>query len=261
MKPLFRIWQFLVIAAAASAYAAGVLLNCLFLLPLIYLCGTRKEVRRRMVRRLISAQFRLFLSFLRFCRILIVEPAAAPELGRATLIVANHPSLLDILILIAHFPEADCLVKKSLWRNPLVAPMLISAGYLSNDDAAGFLESAAERLGAGFPIVIFPEGTRSPPQGMFPFHRSAASLALRHACQILPVRLEFSHRVLAKGQPIFRFPPCSVRCRLEFRELVECGDPSPGRSQSLTRQLEVLLSPGSPDGTGNQRTDRQDPQP
>jgi len=261
VKILFRCWQCLVIATITLAYGGGVLLDCILFLPLIFL-GCRDPKRRRLqVRRLISCEFRLFLGFLRFCRILSVDRVELQAAQGPTVIVANHPSLLDIMILIALFPEADCLVKKSLWRNPFVAPMLISAGYIANDDAAGFLESAAARIADGLPIIIFPEGTRSPLQGMHPFHRSAASVALRHACQILPVRLEFSHRVLAKGQSLFRFPPCTVTCRVEIRERIDCARTSPGTSQTLTRQLEDLLSPGSQDGTGSQRTHRQNTQP
>jgi 1-acyl-sn-glycerol-3-phosphate acyltransferase len=261
VKSAFRCWQCLVIATITLAYGVGVVLNGLFFLPLIFISCRDPKRRRLRVRHLFAAEFRLFLGFLSLCRILIIENLTRQANSGPMVIVANHPSLLDIMILIAMFPEADCLIKKSLWKAPLVGPMLIAAGYIANDDAAGFLDSAAARLADGLPIIIFPEGSRSPAQGMHPFHRSAASVALRHACQILPIRLEFSHRVLAKGQSLFRFPPCSVSCRVEFRDKLDCAKTSPGTSQSLTRQLEDLLSPGPQNGTGSQRTDRQNPQP
>jgi 1-acyl-sn-glycerol-3-phosphate acyltransferase len=261
VKRLFRLWQCLIIASITLAYACGVMVNILIFLPLIFLSCRDAKIRRLRVRHLISLEFRLFLGCLRFCRVLLIEHPVPPPAKGPLIIVANHPSLLDIMILISIFPEADCVVKKSLWRNPFVGPMLICADYIANDDAAGFLDSAAARLSDGLPIIIFPEGSRTPPQGLRPFHRSAASVALRHACQILPVRLEFSHRVLAKGQSLFLFPPCTVSCRVEFLEKLTCTEASPGRSPALTRQLEDLFSPGSPNGTGTQRTDRQNPQP
>ena len=51
------------------------------------------------------------------------------------LIVANHPTLLDVVLLVSQMPEVDCIVKSGLWRNPFLRWPVSWAGYLPN--AAG----------------------------------------------------------------------------------------------------------------------------
>src|ERR1022692_977693 len=85
------------------------------------------------------------------------------------LVIGNHPTLLDVVVLISRLPQADCIVKKELWNNMFLRGIVTRAGYLPNDDGPGLVAAALERVKKGRRVVIFPEGTRSLPEGLLPF--------------------------------------------------------------------------------------------
>lgn len=73
------------------------------------------------------------------------------------MIIANHPSLIDVVFLIGLVRQANCVVKKSLWENPFTRGPLRSTEYISNDGSMDMLDAAAESLQNGQTLIIFPE--------------------------------------------------------------------------------------------------------
>jgi 1-acyl-sn-glycerol-3-phosphate acyltransferase len=109
-----------------------------------------------------------------------------------------------VVILIANLPQADCIIKSGLARNPFVRGVVGSI-YIPNslcveDTVAACAESMAE----GNSLVIFPEGTRTPGDAEPQLKRGSAQLALRVGCGVLPVRITANDpRGLRKGDPFF----------------------------------------------------------
>ncbi len=66
-----------------------------------------------------------------------------------SLIVANHPSLIDYVLIASQLPQCDCLVKASIWRNPFIKGIVKAAGYIPNRDPESLLESCNQRLQQG----------------------------------------------------------------------------------------------------------------
>lgn len=91
--------------------------------------------------------------------------------------VANHPTLIDYVILASVMPETDCLVKSALLRNPFVSGVIRAADYLINSEAETLLSASQQRLAQGDTLLIFPEGTRT---------RSGEAISSSAARQILP---------------------------------------------------------------------------
>ena len=56
------------------------------------------------------------------------------------LVLANHPTLIDVVCLISLLPNADCVVKRAVARNPFMRGPVRAAGYISNDDGAGLVD-------------------------------------------------------------------------------------------------------------------------
>ncbi len=103
------------------------------------------------------------------------------------LIVANHPSFLDVFFLLAELPQADCLVSQKWARNPTLSAVIKATEWVTNDSSRQMLETCIARLQAGRTLVLFPEGTRSPEGELNEFQRGAAHIALHAKCPILPV--------------------------------------------------------------------------
>lgn len=127
------------------------------------------------------------------------------ERGRSFVVVANHESFCDILVLLANLPmQVRFLAKRSVFRVPVLGWSIAAAGFIPvdrEDRSRGTetVQAALDRLSGGRSLVIFPEETRTRNGELLPFKRGAAHLALRSGLPILPVALAGTLRVLKRG--------------------------------------------------------------
>jgi 1-acyl-sn-glycerol-3-phosphate acyltransferase len=142
----------------------------------------------------------------------------------AGLIVANHPTLLDVVFLISRMPQADCVVKRETWTNPFLRRIVASAGYIPNDNGEALVNACIDRLRAGRSIIFFPEGSRSPLRGVGKFQRGAAHVAIASSCRITPVVIHCEPPALMKGQPWYALPKCKLQFSLKVGESLRAED-------------------------------------
>jgi 1-acyl-sn-glycerol-3-phosphate acyltransferase len=154
-------------------------------------------------RRIVSCAFRSFVGFMSMVGVLrwSVQGLDHWQRDRGCLVVANHPTLIDIIFLLAFFEGADCVVKASVLRNPTWKLLVRAADYVSNEDVGVLLAEAARRLQAGRTVVIFPEGTRTVPGEPLSFGAAAGAIAVRAGCECLPVLITCTPPTLYKSLP------------------------------------------------------------
>ncbi|MFC3874247.1 lysophospholipid acyltransferase family protein [Neisseria musculi] len=200
-----------------SATLAGFILFGLFglMFQAVLLPYTRKSRRspkqQKQARRIISRVWRWFAGYLECSRVLRIQFNGAEKLGRpGQLILANHPSLLDVVILVGRVPETNCIVKKDLIDHPLMRNQIIASGYIPNDESLEMMEEADAVLKSGQSLLVFPEGTRTGWDGKIKLHRGAVSIGLRSARVITPVCIKMNPPNFKKGQPWYKIPPHTV---------------------------------------------------
>ena len=159
----------------------------------------------RWMRALVRASYRLFVGAARVTGLFRVDlsPADRPRLARThgRVIVANHLTLIDIVILIATLPESTSIAKAAAKRNFFYS-QIVRRVFLVNDDPAGTLDEAQRLLAQSVNIIVFPEGTRTPDDAPArKLKRGAAQIALHARVPIQPIRIDCDPPVLAKGQP------------------------------------------------------------
>lgn len=120
---------------------------------------------------------------------------------RSSIIVANHPSLIDVVILTSIIPKCMLIVKPGLLRWPFLRPILKSLCIVNDGNSEAMLSKATEALQRGFNIIIFPEGTRTSPGRRNKLHRGAFHLAIRSGAPIVPIRIQTSQPFLTKEAP------------------------------------------------------------
>ena len=166
---------------------------------------------------------------------------------RGTIVVANHPSLLDVVFLISLVPQAQCVVKHQLWANRFLRGVVAAAGYIRNDLAPEeLLARCTASLRAGDNLVIFPEGTRTRPGLPIRLQRGFANIAEASRADIQVVRITCSPTMLAKGVPWYGIPPRRGHFRLFVEHRVRFRDYPDTLSRALrvrrlTRDLEVFF--------------------
>ncbi len=121
------------------------------------------------------------------------------------IVVANHASFLDALVLTAVLPPRFTYVaKQELLNKPLAAIPLrrLGSAFVERFDSARGVEDTRaleERLRAGESLVFFPEGTFRSEPGLLPFRLGAFMLAARTSRPVLPVTLSGT-RTLLRGE-------------------------------------------------------------
>lgn len=168
-----------------------------------------------------------------------VKDADRLPADRSFVIVANHESFCDVLVLLAHLPmQVRFLAKRSVFRVPILGWSIAAAGFIPVDRDAGSrsgatVEAALRRLEGGRSVVVFPEETRSPSGELLPFKRGAAHLALRSGLPILPCGIAGTFRVLPRGTWLITPGPVF----LTVGDPLETGGRSPRERGALTEEV------------------------
>jgi 1-acyl-sn-glycerol-3-phosphate acyltransferase len=209
------LWRLLATGASFLLFGLGGLVLRVIVLPLLGLLPGDAKTRRRRARAAISKAFYLHVQFMYRSGTLEYSFEGTERLGRpGQMVIANHPSLIDVVFLIAHIRNANCIVKESLWRNPCTRGPVCRAQYISNNGSPQMLEQAADALRDGETLIVFPEGTRTTPNRAPVFHRGAAAMALRGASIITPVFITVKPTTLTKAEPWYRIPARRVKVTL-----------------------------------------------
>jgi 1-acyl-sn-glycerol-3-phosphate acyltransferase len=169
---------------------------------------------------------------------------------RATVVVANHPSMLDAMLLMTVYPNAVCIMKQSLMRLPIISGFASLARYIPQADTPELLSAACGVLREGGSIVIFPEGTRSPKGSLGELKRGAARIAVEEGVPIDVFALSMDPVVLGREASWWKPPGERVRYRavriesgLTASDASLRGNPDEARAEAvrLTRSIEICL--------------------
>ena len=208
MKQLNRAWRLFSTAVSFSVFGLAGLLIGLLLFPLMFLFVRDSRQRQLTARKLISAAFGAFVRMMRNMGVLSFRIQGEEYItsGDGRLIIANHPTLLDVVFLISLFSQTDCVIKKAVTKNPFMASTVGAANYISNSEPEQLLDSCVARLQSGASLLLFPEGTRSVKGQPFDLKLGAAEIALRAGAEILPVVIECTPLFLSKAEPWYTVP-------------------------------------------------------
>lgn len=194
----------------------------LLALPFLRLLPGRPQQRQARARATIAWCFRCFIGLMRTLGVITYEITGGERLGRpGQLIVANHPSLIDVVFLIGFTPGTNCVVKHALWRNLFVRDVVSAARYISNRTTGEMIREASAVLEQGQSLIMFPEGTRTRPGQPMHFHRGAANVAVKSARTVTPVYIRVRPTTLTKAEQWYQVPPGRPHWRLKVGDDLE----------------------------------------
>jgi 1-acyl-sn-glycerol-3-phosphate acyltransferase len=207
-------------------FGIGIVLE-LLVLPLLSFVALLRGPDPRRMERAHRVLMKLWLWGMQAGRLLAIAPPVGQPVDGPSVIVANHPGLFDVMVLIRDIPNMSVMVKPSLVRSLPLGPIFRMCGYTlapksgSTGNAMGSLLEAERHLKNGRRFLLFPEGTRSPKGALLPFNPGAFWIARRAGAPIQPV-------VIRNAPP---FIPHEYRWYLPPRErsrfVVEFLDPIP----------------------------------
>ena len=243
---LERSWRILRTGLGFAIFGILGLLLGLVVFPLVRWStrGATADAVERKCQRHVYRTFWAFRLLLRVLGIAEVRIQGAQRLlAPGALVVANHPTLLDVVMIGACMPQMDCVVKKEAWSNPFMRHVVEATGYVPNDLGETVIEACCERLRRGRSLLLFPEGQRSPEGGLGPFMRGAAHLALESGRPLTPVVIRCTPPTLMRGQKWYQVPERRMRFDIEVCEPIalQLGtDPADRRALAARRITSAL---------------------
>lgn len=215
---LDRCWRIIATAISFSVFGLGGLVLPLVFFPIFRLFIHNEDERRQISRYFVHYCFRFFIQMMRFLGIFKLKINQLENLKNAdgVILIANHPTLIDIVILISIIKNADCIVKGSLSSNPFIMGVIRSTGYISNANPDSLLHECQQSLQRKQVLVIFPEGSRTVPASTINFQRGAANIAIRCNANFLPTTINCSSPFLIKNQKWYNVPTTRPTIELTF---------------------------------------------
>ncbi len=228
-------------------FGLGTFVLGILVLPVIRLLSLERMRGHRVARAVVGGGLRCFVAFMRGVGVLRYEFSGRERLGRpGQLIVANHPTLIDVAFLLGFSPTTSCIVKAGHLRNVITRGAVIAAGYIPNAPTEDMIYAAEAALNAGETLLMFPEGTRTVPGQPLNMQRGAANVALRAARVLTPVFITCDPPTLSKNLPWYRIPPRRPKFTLRVGDDIDLaayrGSPVPIASRRLHADLEALFS-------------------
>jgi 1-acyl-sn-glycerol-3-phosphate acyltransferase len=139
-----------------------------------------------------------FVALLRLSGIIGVRRGTLPPAAGGCVIAANHPSLIDVVLVLALVPRTLYVAKRALWRHPFLAAVVRHTSLPVDERLP---DAARPYLRDGWNLLVFPEGTRSPAGGgLQPFHRGVAQLVLRTGAPLVCLGIRTTRRIVGKNQ-------------------------------------------------------------
>lgn len=222
LKRLNRYWRVLATGVSFVVFAIGGLILRALVFPLLNLIIWEQQLRRLVARRVIRWVFRGFVGFMRWLGVLDYDVSGLERLERqGLLILANHPTLIDTVFLMAFVKRADCIVKGRLWDNPFTRGPVSAAGYINNGDGSGLVENCITSLRRGSNLIIFPEGTRTAGDGQINLKRGAANIAVRSMSNVTPVVIRCLPPTLGKGVKWWQVPAVAAHFSIEVKDDID----------------------------------------
>ncbi|MGM0426606.1 MAG: lysophospholipid acyltransferase family protein [Thermodesulfobacteriota bacterium] len=220
MGVLKRFWDVVCTLMVWAYFTVGYLV---FFSPIHLFLFLFSPARERAFQRTNSCFYRGFLRVLKgLSRDLEISVEDGVRAIRGAVIISNHISYLDPILLISIYPVHKTVVKGLFFRVPIFGWVLRYSGYLPSSGREGIssvwmeqMEKMGDHLSSGGNLFIFPEGTRSRSGRVGRFQEGAFRIARRHHVPIKVLRIEGTDAVFPPEKFLFNIrPPHVISVRL-----------------------------------------------
>ena len=179
--------------------------------------------KRETFSHLIHKLWKGYVHFLMWLKIFRIDLHNITPL-QGKIIVATHPSFIDILILIGIYDNSLCLAKKELLNNVFLKNIIKNVYIPNNIELDEFKQICTDALNDGFNIIIFPTGTRTVTGEELKIHKGSAAVQISSGADIIPVKIDCDYPFLQKGKPIYDAGEKIITYRIAQLEPIKLAD-------------------------------------
>ena len=217
-----RGWRSIAAVFSFVVFGLGGIVLSIIVFPIVNLLPAESDaIKQRRVQKIIQLCFKYFIQMMKLLGLLTYQVIGVDRLKSAKLILANHPSLLDVVFMIAMIPNANCIVKGKLTKNIFTRGPIKAAGYLVNNDSDTLVDAAVEAINKGSALLVFPEGTRTTPSQALKFKRGAANIAIRAKFNVTPAIINCTPTTLTKSDKWYLAPFKKTHLTIEIKDEID----------------------------------------
>lgn len=208
------VWHTCAKLSSFAVFGIGSLILATTMFPIFHLLSGFSQKRfQKIARAFIQKSFVVFVRYMEAVHSIKLNVEGKEQLRhvKSRVIIANHPSILDVVLLISLIPNADCIVKGALVNNWFISKIIRNLYIPNSIPFEEQLERAKVSMQNGNNLIIFPEGTRSRQGVPWQFKKGAARFALYSGNDVLPIYFGGNEKIgLRKRDKMFQYHPTKL---------------------------------------------------
>ncbi len=226
MKIYYHLWRWCITTMCfVYVFIGGAFLSLTYFNYLKIRYKDNSKLIHIKAKKAIQVSFNIMLNISKFCRAYDVNFHNLEDLSKeGGLIIANHPTYIDYVILASKIPNLNCIVKESIANNFFLQNVVNTAGYIVNSRTEDKLSEIKEKISNGEKILIFPEGTRTDFNKDIKLKRGFAQLALRCQCSIMLFHIHCSENFLGKNCRWYHIYNNAPIFNIYFKKFISVND-------------------------------------
>lgn len=244
-------WRVFATGFCFVIFGIGSLVLSFVIIPLLFLFISQPDSRQYRVQHIIQLTFNTFCRLMKLSGAMDYKIEGAEQLAqdRNCIIVANHPSFIDYVIIASQLKQCDCLVKSAIWSNPFLKHIVKAAGYIPNQASDDLLHSCQQRFDNGNVLLIFPEGTRTTPGVESTLQRGAAQIAVRTETDLRVIHISVSPSFLTKEKKWYQVPKTKpffhiqIKGKIDIQSFIEQTNNPTLAARKLNKYLAKAIFP------------------
>lgn len=219
-------WRVIATGICFSVFGLGGACLGYIILPIIKFTSKDLEQGKYRAQYMIHLSFRLFVFMMSRLGLVTYKFQRFDQLqnDKGCLIISNHPTLIDYVVIVSQLKCCDTIVKEKLWYNPFLKNVVRAANYIPNKQSDETFELIKSTLIKGNNILIFPEGTRTTPGEPMTLKRGAAQIAVRAKVPIRIVKISCEPSTLAKENKWYEVAKTKPIFVVEVGERIDSGE-------------------------------------
>ena len=222
-----RLWRLFGTGFSFALFGLAGLVMAIFYFPVVNLLVRDSKKREGICQWSVHAAWRLYIDIMRGLGVLTYEIHGADILknARGAVVVANHPSLIDEVMLMSCMRRTRAVVKEGVWNNPFMAGVVRGANYIPNlGDSDRLITDCAQALKDGYNLCIFPEGSRTPEGQKRRYQRGFSYVALEAGAKVIVCTIKVDPPTLRKGEKWRSIPTRKPHWTIRVQDCIDTGE-------------------------------------
>jgi len=244
-----KYWRVFATAVNFTFFGIGGLVLTFIIFPVLTLFIKDKARRAFKAQKIIQQSLALFCGIMRFTGVIDYhfDDEKILQTDNKCLIIANHPSLIDYVLIASRLPQCICLVKEAIWHNFFTKGAAQAAGYIPNQNAATLIKDCDAGVKAGNVILIFPEGTRTTIGVRSTLQRGAAQIAVKTKIDCRLLHISVTPPFLTKQIKWYHVPDTKplfnvkIKQKVPITDFIESGTLPSISVRNLSKYIEEQL--------------------